>query len=55
MPEFNASEDQAQALAFYISHEANLPLAHKPAPAEMPTGTTHSKLLIHAVDTGEVR
>jgi mono/diheme cytochrome c family protein len=55
MPEFNAPEDQAQALAFYISHEANLPLAQKLAPAEMPTGTNHSRLLRHAVGAGEVQ
>jgi mono/diheme cytochrome c family protein len=52
MPDFNAPDDQAQALAFYISHEANLPLAHKPAPAEMPTGSSHSQLLRPAAGTG---
>jgi mono/diheme cytochrome c family protein len=46
MPDFNAPADQAEALAFYISHEANLPLAHKPAPAEIPAGTNHSRLVM---------
>ncbi len=44
MPNFNAPDDQAQALAFYISHEAGKPLLHKPTP-EMPTGSTHSRLV----------
>jgi mono/diheme cytochrome c family protein len=48
MPAFNAPDDQAQALAFYISHEANKPLAHAPSPQEMPTGTTHSELRIQS-------
>jgi hypothetical protein len=46
MPDFNAPADQAEALAFYISHEANLPLAHKPAPAEIPAVTNHSRLVM---------
>ncbi len=45
MPNFNAPDDQAQALAFYISHEASKPLLQKAAPAEMPTGSTHSQLV----------
>jgi mono/diheme cytochrome c family protein len=55
MPNFNAPDDQAQALAFYISHEAAKPLLHKPAPAEMPTGTTHSQLVRPAGSPLEVR
>ena len=54
MPNFNAPDDQAQALAFYISHEANKPIAQKPTPQEMPTGSTHSQLRI-PFDAGEVR
>jgi mono/diheme cytochrome c family protein len=45
MPDFNAPDDQAQALAFYISHEANKPIVQKPVPAEMPTGSSHSQLI----------
>jgi mono/diheme cytochrome c family protein len=45
MPKFNSPDDQAQALAFYISHEANKPVLQKPTPAEMPTGSTHSQLV----------
>ncbi len=52
MPNFNAPDDQAQALAFYISHEASKPLPQKPAPAEMPTGSTHSQLMRPAAATG---
>jgi cytochrome bd-type quinol oxidase subunit 1 len=52
MPNFNAPDDQAQALAFYISHEANKPIAQKPAPAEMPTGTSHSRLIAPLSETG---
>ncbi len=55
MPNFNAPDDQAQALAFYISHEASKPLLHKPAPAEMPTGSTHSQLVPPAQPRPEVR
>ena len=55
MPEFNAPDEQAQALAFYISHEANLPLAQKPAPAEMPTGISHSQLRSPGNPQQEVR
>jgi mono/diheme cytochrome c family protein len=47
MPNFNAPDDQAQALAFYISQEAGKPLLHKPTP-EMPTGSSHSRLLVPA-------
>ncbi len=45
MPNFNAPDDQAKALAFYISQEASKALPQKPAPAQMPTGTTHSQLV----------
>jgi hypothetical protein len=45
MPNFNAPDDQAQALAFYISNEANKPVSQKSVPAEMPTGSTHSQLM----------
>ena len=55
MPNFNAPDDQAQALAFYISHEASKPMLHKPAPPEMPTGTTHSQLVRPAQPQQEVR
>jgi mono/diheme cytochrome c family protein len=55
MPNFNAPDDQAQALAFYISHEANVPLPQKSAPAEMPTGTTRSQLARPALPRQEVR
>ena len=55
MPEFSAPDDQAQALAFYISHEANLPLAHPPAASEMPTGSSHSQLIRPAQPSQEVR
>jgi mono/diheme cytochrome c family protein len=55
MPNFNAPDDQAQALAFYISHEAGKPLLHKPAPAEMPTGSTHSQLVRPGQPRTEVR
>ena len=44
MPEFNAPAEQAEALSFYIAHEANLPLTVKPGPTEMPTGTNHSRM-----------
>ena len=44
MPNFNAPDDQAQALAFYISHEASKPIAVKPTAAEMPTGSNHSQI-----------
>jgi mono/diheme cytochrome c family protein len=44
MPNFNAPDDQAQALAFYISQEANRPLAPGTAPSQMPTGTTKSQI-----------
>jgi mono/diheme cytochrome c family protein len=40
MPNFNAPDDQAQALAAYISKEANKPLPVAPAQAQLPTGTT---------------
>jgi mono/diheme cytochrome c family protein len=55
MPNFNAPDDQAQALAFYISHEASKPVPVKPAPAEMPTGSTHSQLVPPAGPRQEVR
>jgi mono/diheme cytochrome c family protein len=55
MPNFNAPDDQAQALAFYISHEANTPISQKPAPAEMPTGNTHSQLARPIQPRQEVR
>jgi len=44
MPDFNAPADQAEALGFYIAHEANLPLPANTAPAQMPTGTNHSRM-----------
>jgi mono/diheme cytochrome c family protein len=43
MPNFNAPEDQAQALAFYIAQEANRPLPVKTAAVPMPT--TQSQLM----------
>jgi mono/diheme cytochrome c family protein len=55
MPTFNAPDDQAKALAFYISHEASKPLSQKAAPVEMPTGTTHSRLMPPAQPRPEVR
>ncbi len=55
MPNFNAPDDQAAALAFYISHEAGKPLPHKAAPPEMPTGNTHSQLVQPAQPRVEVR
>jgi mono/diheme cytochrome c family protein len=55
MPNFNAPDDQAQALAFYISQEANRPLPAKPAQAEMPTGSTKSQLMRPAQPWQEVR
>jgi mono/diheme cytochrome c family protein len=55
MPNFNAPDDQAQALAFYISHEASKPVSQKPAPAEMPTGSTHSQLVRPVQPRQEVR
>lgn len=55
MPNFNAPDDQAQALAFYISHEASKPLLIKPTPTEMPTGNTHSQLVRPAQPRLEVR
>jgi len=45
MPNFNAPDDQAQALAFYISTEANKPLPPGAASPEMPTGSTKSQLM----------
>jgi hypothetical protein len=45
MPDFNAPDDQAQALAFYISHEAAKPLPVKAAPAEGPPGSSRSQLI----------
>ena len=55
MPNFNAPDDQAQALAFYISQEANRPLPAKPATAEMPTGSTKSEMMRPAAPWQEVR
>jgi mono/diheme cytochrome c family protein/cytochrome bd-type quinol oxidase subunit 1 len=55
MPNFNAPDDQAQALAFYISHEANKPLPAGKAPAQMPTGSTQSQLMRPASPRQEVR
>ena len=55
MPDFNAPDDQAQALAFYISHEAAKPMSVKPAPAEMPTGSSHSQLMRPVEPRQEVR
>jgi mono/diheme cytochrome c family protein len=48
MPNFNAPDDQAQALAFYISNEANKPITVKPKAADMPTGSSHSELRLPA-------
>ncbi len=45
MPNFNAPDDQALALAFYIAQEAAKPLPQKFAPAETPTGSSHSQLM----------
>jgi mono/diheme cytochrome c family protein len=55
MPTFNAPDDQAQALAFYISREASKSVSPKQAPAEMPTGSTHSQLLRSPYTQQEVR
>jgi hypothetical protein len=55
MPNFNAPDDQAQALAFYISQEANKPVQHNQTPAEMPTGSTHSELVRPGRTVQEVR
>ena len=55
MPEFNAPADQADALAFYIAHEANLPLAHPLTPQAPPTGVGHSALRLPANPRKEVR
>jgi mono/diheme cytochrome c family protein len=55
MPNFNAPDDQAQALAFYIAHEANLPLPAGTAPGEMPTGNTKSQLIRPGEPRQEVR
>jgi mono/diheme cytochrome c family protein len=55
MPKFDAPDDQAQALAFYISNEASKPVSAKPAPAEMPTGSSHSQLMHPAQPRQEVR
>jgi len=45
MPNFNAPDDQAQALAVYISQQANQPLAPGSTPAQMPTGSTNSQMM----------
>ncbi|MGC2210023.1 MAG: c-type cytochrome [Candidatus Korobacteraceae bacterium] len=45
MPNFNAPDDQAQALAAYIAQEANRPLPPGSATPEMPTGTTKSQMM----------
>jgi mono/diheme cytochrome c family protein len=55
MPNFNAPDDQAQALAFYISHEANKALPANSAPSQMPTGSTKSQLMRPAEPRQEVR
>jgi mono/diheme cytochrome c family protein len=55
MPNFNAPDDQAQALAFYISHEASLPMPQKAAPTEPPTGSSHSQLVRPTQSRQEVR
>jgi mono/diheme cytochrome c family protein len=55
MPNFNAPDDQAQALAYYISHEASKPMLQKPAPAEVPTGSFHSQLANPAQPSRGVR
>jgi hypothetical protein len=47
MPAFNAPDDQAAALAFYISTEAAKPLTVKPLPADIPA-SPHSQLLLPA-------
>ena len=55
MPNFNAPDDQAQALAFFISHEASKPISVKPAPEGMPAGGNHSQLLGPVQSRREVR
>jgi mono/diheme cytochrome c family protein len=45
MPSFNAPDDQAKALAFYIAQEANKPLPAGAAPPENPVGTTKSQVM----------
>jgi mono/diheme cytochrome c family protein len=44
MPNFNAPDDQAEALAFYIAQEANKPLPPSTAPQQMPIGNTKSQM-----------
>jgi mono/diheme cytochrome c family protein len=48
MPNFNAPDDQADALAFYISQEANRPLPPSSTPQPMPIGNTKSQMTIPA-------
>ncbi len=45
MPAFNAPDDQADALAYYIAQEANRPLPSRAAPAQMPIGNTKSQMM----------
>ena len=48
MPNFNAPDDQADALAFYIAQEANRPLAAGREPQQMPIGNTKSQMTMPA-------
>jgi mono/diheme cytochrome c family protein len=45
MPDFTAPEDQAEALAFYISIEASKPLPISKAAAETAPGSTQSQMI----------
>ena len=48
MPAFNAPDDQADALAFYIAQEANRPLPPSSTPQQMPIGNTKSQMIMPA-------
>jgi mono/diheme cytochrome c family protein len=48
MPAFNAPDDQAEALAFYISQEANRPLPPSSTPQPLPIGNTKSQMTMPA-------
>jgi mono/diheme cytochrome c family protein len=55
MPDFDAPDDQAQALAYYISQEANRPLKPGEAPVQAPPGATKSQLIRPSKPGQEVR
>ena len=48
MPNFNAPDDQADALAFYIAQEANRPLPPSSTPQQVPIGNTKSQMMMPA-------